>query len=169
MEIEAVLATMAEVGVTLAGFSGLVLVLAPRRSDAREGLARLALIVAICLAIVLCALLPPPLANLGLHERLIWGLPASLLGTLQMLVLVATYILGRRRILRSSARQVSRYVINTSMVVFCVLIIAPILPIATLPSVFALGCLWAVIYAGIMFLLSVWWTVYAAERDEASS
>lgn len=73
------LLAIAEIAITLAGFTGIVLIF---RSDepTEEETIRILNIFAICIFTVITALLPSALFEFGFETKVVWGIPVILLG-----------------------------------------------------------------------------------------
>src|SRR5919106_1589681 len=95
---ESVLYTLAEVAVTLAGFSGLVVVFRLRGAEAwtPTELRIFWLLIGDSFLVVIFALLPVPLALAGWSPKALWGLCNALLGSL-FIVVDLLVLQGERR------------------------------------------------------------------------
>lgn len=82
MTPEGALAAIAEMAITIAGFTGLIMSIRPRQASTwgRDEIARIIGIVVACLVTALCSLLPFSIAGMNVEPHLVWAIPLLLSG-----------------------------------------------------------------------------------------
>jgi hypothetical protein len=160
MEIQVALSTIAEVAMSLAGFIGLLLAIAPTRHDTRQAFFRAAAIVSACFVLVVGTLLPSALLETGLTAQSAFGFSAVFVGIGFMCVGVSLSIAGRKGIFKSAAPIFSMVLRVPSWGLAFFLVLAPILCQGlSMPALLVFACLWFLTVVGAYFLLSILWVI----------
>ncbi len=167
MEVQTTLSTIAEVAITLAGFTGLVVGLAPTRNDTAQALFRVTGVIAACFVMVIAALLPTALFEAGFSERLTFGIPLVLLGLGYFTVGYSISIAGRRGIFVSSMPRLSLVLRVPSFFLTMFVVMAPVFDwVSSLPALLVAASLWFMLVTGVYFMLSIVWIVTIQSQDE---
>lgn len=172
MEVQATLSTIAEVAITLAGFNGLVIGLAPTGNDIAQALFRVSAIIAGCFVLIITALLPPALLGIGLSEQLSFGIPTVLLGLGYIAVGVSISIAGRRGVFVSATPKFSLALRVPSFFFAFFVVLAPIFGwVSSLPALLLFGSLWFITVTGAYFILSIFWilTIQSAVKPRGQT
>lgn len=175
---ESVLYIMAEVGVTLAGFSGLVVVFRGRRSHqwSRTELRTLWFLIGDSLLVLLFALLPLPLALWSWPPDAIWGVCSALLGT-WFLVGNILVIRGERRD-RTQQELVQVPVITSlfhvNIVVAFIMALSLWLSVFDLlvprgQAIYVLGLITLIVFAAVEFLFFIGLMAEQGTADEGTN
>jgi hypothetical protein len=161
------LSTLAEIAITLAGFSGLIAAFRSREAwDATEKV-RLLNILVLCFAVVLCATLPTFLANYFEDAELPWRISCFVYGSVQ-LVIVIRFFSG---LFYHSWKPVALWLsgpIGLFALVVAVVSLGSALgvgPRAT-PSLLGLILIWGIVAAGFQFIFSLQ-SVWGVKGDDA--
>lgn len=170
MDIQSTLSTLAEVAITLAGFTGLLIALTSANKEPKQAFFRVAAMLSGCLFIIVAALLPAPLLELGLSEQTAWGIPTIIEGVGQILVPGSIYIALKRGLFVSKAPAVSISLLVPTGIFGMFLIAAPVFELVeSYAPLLVFACLWSVITVGIMFILSILWALdVQVDEPEAS-
>ena len=160
MEIQTALSTVAEVAMSLAGFTGLVLALAPTSHDTRQAFFRVSAIVAACFVLVVGALLPSALLQIGLSEPISFGVSSFFVGVGFICAGMSLTIAGRKGVFVSAAPVFSMTLRVPSYGLAIFLVIAPIFfPGLSMPALLVFACLWFLTVLGAYFILSIFWVI----------
>lgn len=92
------LASIAEIAIGLAGFSGLVAAFGQRPGHSWRGdqKARIVFLVILSFGMITSALLPAAISGLSDEPAMVWGLPMVAQGSLSLILLVCWIVLSRR-------------------------------------------------------------------------
>jgi len=171
VEVEVALSTIGEVAMDLAGFTGLLLALAPTSHDTRQAFFRVAAIVSACFILVVGALLPAPLLETGLTEQQSFGYSTVFVGIGFICVGMSISIAGRRGIFKSPAPFFSIALRVPSWGLAFFLVLAPILGWElSMPAMLVFACLWFMTVTGAYFILSILWVIQnqtLSRRDQS--
>jgi len=160
MNIQETLSTLAEVAMTLAGFTGLVIALAPTENHSTQALFRVSAIIAGCFILVISALLPAPLLLQGFSERVAFGIAMVLLSVGFMGVGISISIAGRRGIFVSATPRFSLALRVPSYFFAFFLIAAPIFDlVSSMAALLVFSLLWFASVTGAYFILSIMWVI----------
>jgi hypothetical protein len=170
---ESVLYTLAEVAVTLAGFSGLVVVFRLRGTEAwtPTELRIFWLLIGDSFLVVIFALLPIPLALAGWSPDALWGLCNALLGS--MFIVVDMLVFQGERRDRATRQHVTVPVITPLLIIMS--IVAFVMGLALWLSalnlivgrgqaVYVLGLILMIAFAALEFLFFI--GLMARQRDD---
>jgi hypothetical protein len=170
---ESVLYTLAEVGVTLAGFSGLVVVFRLRGTEAwtPTELRIFWLLLGDSFLVTIFALLPVPLALANWSPEAVWGLCNALLGSL--FIVVDLLVLQGERRDRATRQHVTVPVITPLLIIMS--IVAFVMGLALWLSaldlivgrgqaVYVLGLILMIAFAALEFLFFI--GLMARQRDD---
>ena len=147
MEIQTALSTVAEVAMSLAGFTGLVLALAPTSHDTRQ---------AACFVLVVGALLPSALLEIGLSENISFGVSSFFVGVGFICAGISLTIAGRKGVFVSPAPVFSMTLRVPSYGLAIFMVISPIFfPGLSMPALLVFACLWFLAVVGAYFILSI--------------
>jgi len=102
MDIQAPLSTIAEVAITLAGFSGMVIALAANGRDSPQAFFRVSAIVAAYFVLVVAALLPTGHVAASVSEQMSFGIASVFLGVGFIAVGTSMAIAGSKGVFVSS-------------------------------------------------------------------
>jgi hypothetical protein len=160
LEVQVALSTIAEVAMTLAGFTGLLLAVAPTKHDTRQAFFRVAAIVSACFVLVVGALLPAALLETGFTKQTSFGFSSVFVGIGFICVGMSISIAGRKGIFKSPAPVFSISLRVPSWALAFFLVIAPIFEWGlSMPAMLVLACLWFLTVAGAYFILSILWVI----------
>ncbi|MFV8816659.1 hypothetical protein [Haliea sp. E17] len=159
---EDALAAFAEIGIGLAGFSGLVAAFVQHAGDPwrEDQKARIVLLIVMSFGMIVCALLPYALAGISDAAGLVWGLPMVLFSTLCLGLLVHWALVARS----------GRFKLHFPWISIPVLVLAGGLQVLSLlsglgvvlpysPTIFLLGFLSLLVFGALVFvalLNSIW-------------
>jgi hypothetical protein len=149
-----ILGTIAEIAITLAGFTGLIAVFRPHRPWSEQEIARLQTIVAACFACMISALLPFGLVGYTDRPSVLWGLPLGAFAILHIGILSYLYLRYRQRRFRPSGL-VSRVVLSANGL-FSVTLLLAASGVLIEPSagLLVLACTWGIVFPAIGFALT---------------
>ena len=88
--------TIAEIAVTLAGFTGIILIFRSNRGSGFEENIRVFNVFVTCFLIIVTALLPGTLNEFNLSDELVWGIPYVLIGLCSIGLSLYTALSSRR-------------------------------------------------------------------------
>jgi hypothetical protein len=160
MEVQTTLSTIAEVAITLAGFTGLVIGLAPTRNDTKQALFRVSAIITACFVLIITALLPSAFMQIGYSEDLTFGIPLILLGVGYIGVGFTIFVAGKRGVFLSPMPRFSLFLRAPSFLLALYIIAAPVCGWASsLPALLVFASLWFMAVTGAYFMLSILWIV----------
>lgn len=149
-----ILGTIAEIAITLAGFTGLIAVFRPHRPWSGQEVTRLQTIVAACFACMSAALLPFALAGFSEDPRIVWGLPLAAFAVMQIGILAYLYLRYRQRTFRPSG-VVSRVVLGADTLVSLVFLLAAFgVLLEPTAGLLVLACTWGVAFPAVGFVLT---------------
>jgi len=151
MDSSDVLATIAEIAITLAGFTGLITVFRQHRPWSSQELTRLQTIVAACFVCMLSALLPLGLAHFSTRSGLVWGVPIAVYAVLHLVILAYLVLRYRDGSFRPSGLA-SRMVLLLNALISIVLLFAAFA--GPSPGLLVLACTWGIVYPAIGFMLT---------------
>lgn len=161
-----ILGTIAEIAITLAGFTGLIGVFRPHRPWSEQEVARLQTIVAACFTCMLAALLPFGLAGYTERPAILWGLPLGTFAILQIAILGYLYLRYRQGAFRPSG--VTSWAVLGANAVLSVLFLLSASGVLIQPSagLLVLACTWGIVFPAIGFALT--FVVVTRARDGAA-
>lgn len=93
IEVSDTLIGLAQIAAAFAGFAALVSVLRERgkRAETAHGILRLRVVISTSMVVVVACLVPVGLAHFGLSDRVVWGVSAALLLTLNYSVILSFF------------------------------------------------------------------------------
>ena len=154
LEPSDILPTIAEIAITLAGFTGLIAVFRPHRPWSDPELARLQTIVAACFACLIAALLPFGLMGYTTRSGIVWGVPLGTFAVLHFGILGYLFLRYRHGTFRPSGLA-SRVVLGVDALVSLVLLLAAFgLPAEPSAALLVLACTWGIVFPAIGFVLT---------------
>lgn len=160
MDIQAALLTIAEVAITLAGFTGLVIAIAGNGRDTPQAFFRVAAIVAACFILVITALLPSGLVAADVSAGLSFGIASAFLGVGFLAVGISMAVAGSRGVFVSSTPRFSLALRIPSFVLAFFLILAPVFGwISSSSALLLFSCFWFLSLVGAYFILSILWVL----------
>ena len=166
MDIQGTLSTIAEVGITLAGFTGLVIALAGDGRDTRQAFFRVSAIVAACFVLVIAALLPTGLFVASFSEESSFGIASIFLGVGFIAVGLSMAIAGRKGVFVSSTPIFSLSLRIPSFGLAFFLVCAPIFDwVTSNAALLLLSCFWFMSLIGAYFILSVLWVLESQKNS----
>jgi len=156
VEVATPFLTIAEIAVTLAGFTGLILVLRDRLTD--QDKFRLSVILQLAMLIVTIAL-PSAINFYYPNQSVVWSVPLFRYGTLSLLMTGSTVNAVRGGRLSYSSRSIPYLALIPSAVVQGICVLSsfgwPIQPTAGLLS---LALIWALLMLGFTFIMTLRFT-----------
>ena len=160
MEIEVALSTVSEVAMSLAGFTGLLLALAPTGHDTRQAFFRVSAVVSACFVLVVGSLLPAALLESGLTEQASYGISAVFVGIGFACCGASIAVAGRRGIFQSAAPVFSMMLRVPSWVLAIFMVVAPFFADElSMSALLVFACLWYLAVVGAYFILSILWVI----------
>ena len=159
------LTTIAEIAITLAGFTGLIAVFRSAKAWTSQELSRLGTIIAACFVCLVTALLPFGLAQFSTSGVVVWGIPLALFGLLHLWIIAYLLAAARARRFRPSSA-LSRVILTVDALIAAVLVLSPTgLILAPSQGLLILVCIWGLVFPAIGFFLTLGMVV----RGEASN
>ena len=155
MAPEDALASIAEVAIGLAGFSGLVAAFGQRsdqswRSDQK---ARIVYLVTLSFVVITTSMLPSAISGWSKSASLVWGIPMVTCGALTLTSLLVWIVLSRRHGYKLQFPRTSILVLSASGTLQLAVLLSGfgvILPYS--PALFVLGLLSVLVFCANMFL-----------------
>ena len=149
------LTTIAEIAITLAGFTGLIAVFRSAKAWTSQELSRLGTIIAACFVCLVAALLPFGLAQFSGSGVVVWGIPLTLFGLLHLAIIIYLVAAARAQRFRPSGL-VSRIVLSADAIIAVLLVMAPTgLLFAPSQGLLILTCIWGLVFPAIGFFLTL--------------
>ncbi len=155
MDTEGAFTAIAEIAVSLAGFSGLVAVFGFREISLGEALNRVYWLVCMCFVIVATVFMPYVVTEFTSNQEIVWGLPIGVIGVFLIFV-VANFSLRR------SHRSGWSFPKSTSVVLLFAAAIGAWLVLVSFgllhkqsAGTLLFGQLWLLSHAGYMFLTTL--------------
>ncbi len=145
---------------SLAGFTGLILALAPTGHDTRQAFFRVSAVVSACFVLVVGSLLPAALLELGLTEQTSFGISSVFVGIGFACVGVSIVVAGRRGVFQSAAPVFSMTLRVPSWALTICMVVAPFFADeVSMPALLVFACLWYLAVVGAYFILSILWVI----------
>ena len=155
MAPEDALASIAEVAIGLAGFSGLVAAFGQRSGQSWRGdqKARIIFLVALSFMVITTSLLPWAISGWTSAASLVWGIPMATCGILTLTSLLVWIVLSRRHGYALQFPKTSVSILSVSGTLqFGVLLSGLGLILPHSPALFVLGLLSVLVFCANMFL-----------------
>ena len=155
MAPEDALASITEVAIGLAGFSGLVAAFGQRSGQSWRGdqKARIVYLVALSFVVITTSLLPPAISGWSTSAALVWGIPMVTCGVLTLSSLFVWVALSRRNGYKLQFPRTSISILSVSGTLQLAVLLSGlgmILPYS--PALFVMGLLSVLIFCANMFL-----------------
>ena len=155
MQPDESLTTIAEIAITLAGFTGLIAVFRSAKQWTSQELSRLGTIIAACFVCLVVALLPFGLAQFSSGAVIVWGLPIALFGVLHLAIIGYLLAAARAKRFRPSST-FSRVILTIDSILAVVLVAAPTgLLLEPSQGLLILVCIWGLVFPAIGFFLTL--------------
>ncbi|MBD3648268.1 MAG: hypothetical protein HUJ31_12640 [Pseudomonadales bacterium] len=153
-----VLTSIAEIAITLAGFTGLLVAFRSSRTSVSEELRRIAYIFAFCFVAVVGSFLPTIAELFAPDTALPWKLPLGF-------VAVSALLIGGIAIVQSLQQRITvRFPIVTYSMVAVLLTVGSLLFLVLFEAIpgnpfgyLLVGVLWCVAHAGYLFVSTLFW------------
>jgi len=155
MTPEESLASIAEIGIGLAGFSGLVAAFVQHSGESwrADQKARIVLLIALSFGLIVCALAPYALSGVSTSPAVVWGAPMVAFSALCMGLLVHWIAVSRKRGFKLQFPLLSIPIISVAAAIQVLAFVSGlgwILPYS--PAVFVFGFLSILVFGAIVFL-----------------
>ena len=152
------LSSIAEIAITLAGFTSVLAVLRSSRGALQEELLRIVYIFLLCISVVFCSFLPVIIETFSKNSELVWILPLVILGGVAVLISGMGFwqvLSGRIRLhFRVASYSMMLILLFLGLLMLGAAVrVSPGDPLGYL----LLGQLWFVTYAGYLFVTTLFW------------
>ena len=162
--VEDALASLAEIAITLAGFTGVVAAFRSRGSTLREQLMRITYVFLLCFIVIVSSYLPTIIVSFSGTSNLVWQVPLTLLGVSA----IGIFLHATLQIIRSGITL--RFpVLSYGMLLglfliglLCAFASFDLLP-GSQPGYLLFAEVWFIVHAGWVFVTTLFW---AQETDE---